>query len=152
MVDKESPFANVDFPAVMDLRLASIYLNVSEGRIRTLLREGTIPSVKDDSGHWAVAKTELDKYQETKATTPRTGGAKGSGKTYLIKIPFAKMQAVKDALAKEGIELQPRYDYAKQKAYQAKTKAAKAAKKAAEKAVPAPAPAQAPSNPFAGKK
>jgi excisionase family DNA binding protein len=154
MATSNDPFANVVFPDVMDLRLASVYLSVSEGRIRTLLREGTIKSTKDDNGHWSVTKADLDAYVQVKATSPRkSGGASGTGKAYIVKVPFAKIQVIKDALAKEGVELLPRYDYSKQKAYQAKQKAAKAAKKAAEKALTGSDPKPAtPASPFPPKK
>jgi excisionase family DNA binding protein len=137
-------FKNVEFPDQMDLRLAAIYINVSEGRIRTLLREGTIQATKTDANKWVISKDVLDEYK-TRAPAPRAGGGgtRGEGKAWVIKVPFAKLQAVKDALAPLAIELQPRYNYAKQKEYQAKKKAEKAAAaKAGKVAAPAPAPVQ----------
>jgi excisionase family DNA binding protein len=132
-------FAGVEFPETMDLRLAAVYANVSESRMRNLLREETIPSVKDDGGKYVIQKSDLAAWVagSTKRTS-KTGAVKGEGKPFIIKVPFPKLQAVKEALAGLGIELQPRYDYAKQKAYQAKRKAeGKAPAKKSKKAAPA---------------
>jgi len=135
-------FEGVEFPEKMDLRLAAVFASVSEGRMRSLLREETIPSTKDEAGKYVVTKAEITKWLNTKGakTTRGAAGPRGEGKAFIVKVPFAKLQAVKEALATQGIELQPRYDYSKQKAYQAKRKAEKAAAKAAK---PAPVAAVA---------
>lgn len=144
--EEMDPFAGVVFPEVMELRIASVYLDMSETRLRTLLREGRIKATKDEeTGKWQIKKADLDTYNATKGTRTSAGPRKqqGEGKAWLVKVPYAKFQAVKDALAILGIELLPRYNYDKQRAYQSKRKAAKAAEKAeVVKAQKASKPAQ----------
>ncbi len=135
----------IDYPTEMNLRFASLFLNMSEGRLRALVREEKIVGTKTDDG-WMFKKADLEKYAAQ--PHPRaTGGGKASiaGKAFVVHVTADKLQKVKDALASVGIELEPRYDYAKQRAYQAKRKAEKAAAKpanavpqAAKVAVPGP--------------
>jgi hypothetical protein len=116
----------------MNLRLASVFLDLSEQRLRTLVRQGTIPgAAKNEEGAWAFTKQGLEQYKAEKATSPRRtgGGPRGEGKAWVIRIKHPNYQAVKDFLATLGIELQPRYNYGKQAEYRAKRKAAEKAKK-----------------------
>ena len=120
--------SNVVFPDVMDLRTAAIYLGLSEMRVRTLAREEALPGEKDDSGAWQFIKDELDIFKETPRVRKAGGGRKqGEGKAWIIKVKYADLEGVKEALADFGIELQPRYNYAKQAEYRAKTAAEAAA-------------------------
>ena len=133
MMDQfDKAIANIDFPDPMDLRLAALYLNVGEQRMRNLLREERIKATKDESGRWVVAKADMDSYVETKGAS--RGGPRGDGKLWVIRVKHENLQGVKDALAKFEVELQPRYNYAKQREYREKKKAADAA--AAKKAAP----------------
>jgi hypothetical protein len=129
----ESIFGGINFPDPMDLRMAALYIDVSETRMRSLLREGRIPAQKDESNRWVVTKADLDGYNATKGQRKVSAGPtrRGTGKFWLIQVSYEHLQEVKDALAPMGIELQPRYDYNKQREYQAKRKAAKAAPKTA---------------------
>jgi hypothetical protein len=137
--DFYAKLAQTQFPDPMDLRIAALYLNVSEARMRTLLREGTVKSDKVD-GKWSIKRADLDTYKNDKGTAPRkSGGTRGDGKAWIIHVKFQDLQKVKDALTPLGIQLEPRYDYAKQKEYQAKRKAAQAAEKKAAPATAAPA-------------
>jgi len=133
----DNMFKNVEFPDPMDLRLAAIYIGVSEGRVRSLSREGKI-GTKAEGGKWQYAKKELDAYLTAPKAARKTGAPHGEGKAFVVRIKFQDMQSVKDFLATKGISLEPRYNYDNQKKYQAKRKAAKAAEKAA-KAASAPA-------------
>jgi hypothetical protein len=119
-----------NFPETMNLRLAAVFLDMSAQRIRTLVREGKIEGASKGEGGWAFTKAGLEAYKQTAANTPRAGGARG--KSWLVKIPAEKLEAAKAALAELGLELAPRYNYAKQREYQAKRKVAKAAEKAAQ--------------------
>jgi hypothetical protein len=134
-------FPNIDYPDPMNLRLAALYADVSEMRIRALLREGKIKAAKDAEGRWSVTKADLDAYRATKGTR-KASGERAEGKAWVIHVKAVNFDAVTKALAPLGIKLEPRYDYEKQKAYRSerakKIKAAKAAEKAA-KGVAAPA-------------
>jgi sporulation protein YlmC with PRC-barrel domain len=114
----------------MNIRLASVYLDVSEQRIRALLREGRIKADKDEAGAWIISKEALEAYKAEHAQGPkRTSGVSGKGKAYVVRVPFQKIQAVKDFLATQDIELEQRYNYDKMKVYQQKRKARLAAEK-----------------------
>lgn len=117
--------SKVSFPDVMDLRTAAIYLNLSEMRIRALARDGSLKASKDDHGMWEFHKADLDAFKST--PRPRkTGVVRGDGKLFVIRVKYADLADIKAVLQEYGIELQPRYDYAKMAAYKAKTAAAKA--------------------------
>jgi hypothetical protein len=126
--------SKVQFPDQMDLRTASIFLGLSEMRVRALARSEELPGSKDASGAWLFTKAELTTFKNT----PRTrkgggGGPRGDGKSWIIKVKFQDLEKVKEALAPFKIELKPRYDYAKQAAYRAKREAKLAAEKLAAK-------------------
>lgn len=69
-------------PSALSLRAAAAYAGVSEGRMRTLLREGKIPGArKGDSGEgdeedgvWLVPVEGLDEWEASKSEG-RQGGA-----------------------------------------------------------------------------
>lgn len=131
----DNPNAGLNFPDVMNLRLAAVYVNVSEQRLRTVAREGTVKGSKDDSGAWTFTKADLDEYLEMKKTMPRGGGGtRGEGKLWIIRVKHTDIKEVKAALEPFGIELQPRYNYQKQKEYREKRKKEQAAEKAAASA------------------
>lgn len=117
--------SKVQFPDVMDLRTAAIFLNISEMRVRTLARTGELKSSKDD-GKWAFKKADLEAYKNTPRAR-KSGGPRGEGKAFVINVKHADLEKVKGALKQFGIELQPRYNYAKMKEYRAKRDAAKKA-------------------------
>jgi len=148
-------FDKAQFPSIMNLRLAAVYADVSEQRLRTLVREGTVPeAAKDDAGAWSFTKEGLDLYLASKGTTPRKGGggkAHPAGKAWVIHVPAEKYQALKAALDTLGIVLEQRYDYAKQADYRVKRNIElKAKKQAAANVGIAPAPsANQPANPSA---
>jgi hypothetical protein len=118
--------SKVSFPDTMDLRTAAIYLGSSEMRIRTLARDGSVNASKSETGQWLFAKADLDTFKATPHVRKSGTRSAGEGKSYIVKIRFADHEPVKAFLGQYGIELQPRYDYAKQAAY----KTAVAAKKA----------------------
>jgi hypothetical protein len=141
-----TPGLKIEFPAQMDLRIASLFVNMSEGRMRALVREGKIVGEKTDAG-WMFNKTDLEKFLvEPRTRAQGTRKASPAGKALVIHVTADKMQAVKDALANIGVELEPRYDYTKQRAYQLKRKAEKAAAKKNGTAA-APAPVAVPASP-----
>jgi hypothetical protein len=121
--------SNIKWPDKMDLRTASIFLELSDMRVRTLAREETLPSTKDEEGNWVFALADLKAYKST--PHPRKGGGgggpRGEGKTWKIKVKFEDVEKVKAALAPFGIVLQPAYDAAKMKEGNIRRKAAKAA-------------------------
>jgi hypothetical protein len=123
--------SQINFPDQMNLRLAAVYLNLSEQRVRTLLREEKVPgAVKSDSGAWVLTKEGLDEYKETRKT--RGGGTRrGDGKLWQIRVKYKDLEDVREALAEFDIELEPRYNYERQKAYREKRKKEQAAEKAA---------------------
>lgn len=133
----DNPNAGLNFPDVMNLRLAAVYVNVSEQRLRTVAREGTVKGAKDDNGAWMFTKADLDEYLQMKATQPRGGGQRGDGKLWIIRVKYENLADVKEALAAFDIELQPRYNYQKQKEYREKRKKQQAAEKAASASAPA---------------
>jgi hypothetical protein len=125
--------SNVKWPEVMDLRTASFFLDLSEMRVRTLAREGGIPSSKDEEGNWAFKKADLQVYKDTPHVRKGGGGGGGpraDGKTWKIKVKFEDLEKVKAALGNFKIELKPAYDAEKMKASMARSKAKKAAEKA----------------------
>lgn len=122
----------LNFPDKMPLRLAGVYLDMGEQRLRTLAREGQVPGADNSEGVWIFTKEGLEEFKLNRATSPRKAAVRGDGKAFIVRIPIDKLAAAKDALGKLGIELQNRYDYAKQKEYQAKRRVAKAAAKAAK--------------------
>ena len=68
--------SQVKFPDQMDLRTASIFLELTSARVRTLARTGDIPSTKTEDGKWSFTKAALTKWKDT----PRkraSGGPRG---------------------------------------------------------------------------
>ena len=120
---------NVVFPDVMDLRTASIYLGLSEMRVRSLARDESLKASKDEGGVWQFAKADLDAFKVTPRTRKASSKPRGDGKAFIIRVPYQALEDVKEALGDFGIELQPRYNYAKQAEYKAKQAAKKAAAK-----------------------
>lgn len=124
--------SQIKFPDEMDLRTASIFLGISEMRVRTLARQKALPASKDENGKWVFKKSDLQTFKDT----PRArggGGPRGEGKAWIINVKHADLEKVKAALAQFSIALQPRYNYAAQKAYRAKRAAqGKGPKKAAQ--------------------
>ena len=112
--------SKVVFPDVMDLRTASIYLGLSEMRVRTLARDEALKATKDGDGVWQFAKGDLDTFKVTPRTRKASTKPRGEGKSFIIQIKYQDLEGVKEALADFGIELQPRYNYAKQAEYKAK--------------------------------
>jgi len=116
----------LQFTDPMPLRLAAVYSDTSEQRLRALMREGKIKATKTDQGAWMITKAVLDAYKATKGTRTGGGGSRGDGKSYVIHVQAKLHDEVEAFLKKLGIGLEPRYNYAKQKAYQEKRKADKA--------------------------
>jgi hypothetical protein len=145
----------IEYPQQLNIQLAALFLNMSEGRLRSLCRENKVPFTREDgdTGAFIFQLAELQKFAaEPKTRAAGTGTRKEgpAGKAFMIHVTADKLQAVKKALGDVGIELEPRYDTAKQHAYQAKRKAEKAAAKAANAANPqAPKPVVAPAVPGA---
>jgi len=132
--------SQVNFPDVMNIRMASIFLNLSEARIRALIRSEEISATMVDK-KWTMSIKDLTVFRDTPRIR-KTSGPRGDGKLWVIRVPHGKLEAVKAMLAKEDIELAPRYNYEKQKAYQVKRKAAlqeKALANAEKSATPASA-------------
>jgi len=122
----ELDLSKVKFPDVMDLRTAAIYLGLSEMRVRTLAREGELAGTKTEDGRWAFAKADLDEFKSRPPKPHARGGGggrpRGEGKAWIIKVKYADLEAVQAALAQFGIEMQPRYDYAKMVEYRERRK------------------------------
>lgn len=135
---------DIEFPELMNIRVAALYADLSEMRIRTLLREGRLKADKNEQGHWVISKTAIDEYNETKGQ--RGGGPRGEGKLWVIRVKHADIADVREALEPFGIELQPRYNYEKQAEYRkkraARLKAEKAAATKADSAKAGKAPAK----------
>jgi hypothetical protein len=127
-------FDKSQLPDPMSLRFASIYSDISEQRLRTLVREGKIASTKTEKGVDQVTKEALDTYSATKHTGGTGGARKVTAGSWVIRVPNEKLDQVQDALGALGIELAQRYDYAKQKAYRTKKALEKIA--AAKEAAP----------------
>jgi len=130
-----SPQVQIQFPDRMEARLAAVYADISEQRLRILVREGRLKA-ETVEGHMTFTKANLDAYLANRGATRKGGGPRADGKSFVIKVKPADLQAVKDALSKLGIELQPRYNYAKQAEYRKKRLAEAAASKTAK--VPTP--------------
>jgi len=113
--------SNVKFPDPMSLREAALYLQISEMRVRTLAREGTLKGVKDDKNQWAFTKVVLDAFKATPRVR-KSGGGKPSaaGKAWVIHVTPENYEKVLAALKPLNIKLEPRYDYAGQKEYRLK--------------------------------
>ena len=144
------PGLEIKYPDTMNLRIAALFLNLSEGRLRALVREGKVVGEQVE-GVWSFKKADLEVYNAAPKVraTPTGGKAAKAGKAFIVHIVGNKVQAVKEALAAQGVELEQRYDYSKQRAYRTKrnaalkaTKAAKAAE--AAKNAPAPVPTNTP--------
>jgi hypothetical protein len=122
--------SKISFPDTMDIRETSLYLGVGEQRIRALVRSGDLKA-DNSSGKLMFSKRDLDAF---KAQPRKTGGARKegvAGKAFVIHVTADKLQAAQRALEGLGIKLEPRYNYAAQKAYQAKRRAAKNGQNAA---------------------
>ena len=128
------PNSSFQFPDVMSLRMAALYIDVSEQRLRILIREGKINATIGEDKAYMVAKADLDAFVATKSAPrgPRKAGTPREGKAWIINVKAADYAAVVAALEPFGITLQPRYNYEAQKAYQAKRKAALAAARASK--------------------
>lgn len=123
------------FPAEMNLRLAAVYLNLSEQRVRTLARDETVPgATKDESGQWVFSKQGLNEYLTQAPKARGGGGPRGNSKKWVVDVKHADLDKVKAALKPFGIELEPRYNYQKQKEYRQKRAAAQKAAEAKKKA------------------
>lgn len=129
MSEQAFQLPEIDYPDPMGVRLAALYLNISEMRIGTLVREGRIPARKDEQGRWLINQEALDTYTETKGSRGG-GGPRGDGKMWKVRILYKDLDDVKKALAKFDAELEPAYNYEKQREYRLKA----AAKKKAEAA------------------
>jgi hypothetical protein len=81
------PGIDINFPDPMSLRLASLFVDISEQRLRTLIREGKIKATQDADGKYSVTKAALTDYQAEKSHGGATNGGAGSGKSYVIKVP-----------------------------------------------------------------
>lgn len=120
----------IEYPDPMNLRLAALYLDVSEMRMRALVREERIKAVKSEEGHWLVSKAAIDAYKATRGVRTAPGKPHGDGKAFIVHVKFADHDKVAKALEPFGVKLEPRYDYAKQAAYREKRNIAKKAEKA----------------------
>jgi hypothetical protein len=105
----------LDFPEVMDLRTAAIYLEVNEMRVRTLARDEELPSFKNEAGHW---RFNLEDLQEFKAEmgTKKGGYRRGDRKYWRIQVKHEDLEAVTEALSAFEIEVEPMYQYEKKDA------------------------------------
>jgi len=101
----------IDFPDVLDLRNAAIFLEISEIRVRTLAKEGVLPCYKNEAGHW---RFELDDLEEFKANmgTRKGGYRRGDRKYWRIQIKHDDLEEVTELLMEKfGIEVKPMYQY-----------------------------------------
>lgn len=118
-----------------DIKGAAIYLDISEMRIRTLLREDRLEgSEKVQVGEtqvmkWQIPVSALDTYKETKGTF---GSGRKGGKAWVVRITdIAQLDLLKAFCEKNELAApEPRYKYdpEKSKAYRLE----RAAKKKAE--------------------
>ena len=130
--------SKIQFPDPMGLREASIFLELSDMRVRTLAREGALKGLKSDDGKWSFAQKDLIAYRDTPRER-KAAGPRGDGKAWIIRIKFADFEKVKAFLTPLGIKIEPRYNYAKQAEYR---KARTAAQGKAKVAAATPKPAQ----------
>ncbi len=108
--------SQIDFPDIMDLRAAAVYLEVNEMRVRTLARDEELPGAhKTEAGHWRFVKSDLEEFKTTMGT--RKGGyRRGDRKYWKIQVKHDDLEAVTEALAKFDIEVEPQYQYEKEEA------------------------------------
>lgn len=121
-----------------DIKGAAAYLNVSEMRVRTLLREGRlegatkVPVGETQVVKWQVPVSALDTYRETKGTF---GEGRKGGKAWVVRIKEpAQLELLQKFCSDNGLdEPTPRYKYdpEKAKAYRLKKAAEKKAEAAA---------------------
>jgi hypothetical protein len=133
--------SKITFPDQMNIREAALFLNIGEQRIRALSRSGELKVTKNGAGQNVYAKADLEAFRNL----PRKSGVRkegAAGKAYVIHVPAEQLVAVQDALSKLNVKLEQRYNYAAQKAYQAKRRAAQKANAAP---AGAPVPTAAPS-------
>ena len=120
--------SKINFPDQMNIRETALFLGVGEQRIRALVRSGELKSYPVEGSTAKVFhKNELVAFQNA----PRKAGGRKegvAGKAYVIHVTGEKLAAVQNALKAQGIELEPRYNYAKMREYQKKSKANKAAR------------------------
>lgn len=118
---------------LLTLKEAAAYLEVTEQRVRTLLREKRVEAVKNDKGYWRVTKEALDSYNATK-------GQRVSGrKAFVVRLTPEELEALNTFIGEQGWEevtVEPRYNYdpAKAKAYREQRAAKLAAEAEAETA------------------
>jgi hypothetical protein len=108
--------SKINFPEEMNIREAALFLGIGEQRIRALVRSGELTVEKRDNAN--VFKKGV--LQAFKDAPRKTGGRKegNAGKAYVIHVTGDKLAAVQDALGKIGVQLEPRYNYEKMRAYQ----------------------------------
>jgi hypothetical protein len=115
--------SNVKFPDVMGVREAALFLGMGEQYVRALARKGEVKNTLTD-GRFTFKKADLEAFKNTPRV--RAAGERSEGKKFIIAVKGADLQKVQAALTPLGIKLEPRYNYAKMKEYQAKSKARKA--------------------------
>lgn len=102
--------SQIDFPKIMNLRTAAIFLEISESRVRTLAKDEELSSFKNEAGHWQFDKGDLTTFKENMGT--RKGGyRRGDRKYWRVQIKHTDMEAVVADLAKYGIEVENMYQY-----------------------------------------
>lgn len=117
--DKATESGNGD---LLTLRQGAAYLEVTDQRMRTVLREGRVEATKNEKGYWRVSVEALDNYKATKGR--RLDGAK----TWTVRLDEDQKVVMEEFVASqgwEGVEFSPRYNYdpEKAKAYRQKRKA-----------------------------
>ena len=124
--------SNVKFVDPLNLRDAAIFLGMNENNVRAAAQGGRITATKNEANQWQFKQADLTTFKNTPRRTGG-GGKRGDGKMFIVRIKHTDLEAVKGALSKYGVELQPRYTY--------KPKS----KKEVKASVPAPAPVARPS-------
>lgn len=132
---QEEPTAQPQDDGLMNLREAAAYLNITDQRVRTVLREGRVKAGKNEKGYWRVSREALDAYSASK------GQRQSGSKAYVIRLNPEEKVWLEEQLVEAGFEvaIEPRYNYdpEKAKAY----RLARAEKQAAEAEAEAPAEA-----------
>lgn len=104
--------SKIQFPDMMGIREAALFLGKSEQYVRTLLRSKQLVGKNDESTdrQWQIRKVDLEAFK-TREPKTRGGGQRGEGKAFVIKVKYADLPKVEAALKQLGIALQPRYTY-----------------------------------------
>jgi hypothetical protein len=97
----------------VNMKVAATILNLSDMRMRTLTREGKVPSAKkNDDGFWRFSRKQLEDFVKVRPDR-KAGGLKDGRTKYTLRLNDDEAQMVNSALKGTSLELKKAYVYDK---------------------------------------